>query len=647
MTTTNCTGGAGTFTALLIAGLVVAGCNGESQTGSEPAGAAVAESAAEATHSPVAAAEFPRRPFWGDLHLHSRYSFDSYSFGNKALSPDDAYRFAKGETLNAHNGDTAMLRRPLDFLMVSDHAEYLGVLPAIEEGNELIASTPLGERWGKWLANDDVPAVLDEYIGVVNRTRPLDSYVPKTFLASVWREIAASADRHNDPGTFTALIGFEWTSMVDGDNLHRNVVFRGNADDTSGIVPFSALDSPDPEALWDWFESIEAETGGVLAIPHNGNLSDGSMFAETTLGGAPIDRGYAERRSRWEPVAEVTQVKGDGEAHPMLSPADEFADFENWDQYDINFNPKPDDRKRDMYQHEYARGALNVGMKLDASLGVNPYKFGMIGSTDSHTAMSTADDDNFFGKFPDSEPGPERLSNTMGGVLWANRFLTSSGYAAVWATENTRGAIFDALKRREVYATTGPRIVVRFFGGWQFDAEALSAGDVAKHGYERGVPMGGDLAVAPEGSAPAFIVTAAMDPDGAHLDRVQIVKGWLTADGEMAETVYDVAWSGDRTPDSETGRLAPVGSTVDVETATYSNTIGSSDLAAVWRDPDFDPALRAFYYARVLEIPTPRWTTYDAVRFGEPLPEDVPSAVQQRAYTSPIWYTPTAADPAG
>ena len=377
-----------------------------------------------------------------------------------------------------------------------------------------------------------------------------------------------------------------------------------------------------------------------MAIPHNGNLSDGAMFAEQTLSGEPLDRAYAETRARWEPVYEVTQIKGDAEAHPLLSPDDEFADYENWDQSDIGANLKPEDKKADMYAHEYARPVLKLGLRLEESLGVNPFKFGLIGSTDSHTTLSTADDDNFFGKFPDSEPSPERMNNTMGGILWPNRHLTASGYAAVWASANTREALFDSLRRREVYASTGPRIVVRFFGGWGYPEDAIDRPDFAAVGYAGGVPMGGDLTAAPDGTAPSFLVHAAMDPDGASLDRIQIVKGWVAADGSLAERVYDVAWSGDRTVDAQSGRLAAVASTVNVDDATYTNDAGASQLGAVWVDPDFDPATRAIYYVRVLEIPTPRWTTYDAVRYGLELPDDVPAAVQERAYTSPIWYTP-------
>ncbi len=583
----------------------------------------------------------PQRVYWGDLHVHSRFSFDSYSFGNMNLSPDHAFRFAKGEAVTAHNGEQAKLATPLDFLLVSDHAEFLGVLPGIAAGNEEVLNTALGKRWGEWLAGSQFNSIVHEYVTIIEGRSEVGEYVTDGFLNSVWREIGTIADNHNNPGNFTAFIGYEWTSMIEGDNLHRVVLFDGDAEQTSGVVPFSALDSINPEDLWAWLKSYEAETGGqVMAIPHNGNISDGRMFAQHTFAGEPFSADYAKTRIRWEPIYEMTQVKGDAEAHPLLSPNDEFADFENWDKTDIGFNEIPEEIKRSAFQHGYARPALKLGLKFAASLGVNPFQFGLIGGTDSHTTLSTADDDNFFGKFPDSEPAPDRLSNSMGGKLWRNRELTASGYTAVWATENTRQALFNALQRREVYASTGPRIVVRVFSGWDFSDSDLNASDMVARGYARGVPMGGELAQAPPNASPTLMITTAKDPNGANLDRVQVIKGWLQADGSLAEKVYDVAWSDDRTVDPASGRLALVGSTVDLDTATYTNDIGAVQLATVWRDPEFDPAVHAFYYIRILEIPTPRWTSYDAVRYGLKRPDDVPATTQERVYTSPVWYTP-------
>ena len=380
----------------------------------------------------------------------------------------------------------------------------------------------------------------------------------------------------------------------------------------------------------------------MLAIPHNSNLSEGRMYSRERVSGASFDTQYANTRIRWEPVLEMTQVKGDSETHPLVSPNDPFADFEKWDETDINSNVILKTKK--LRRILEAMRALHLKQALiEEKLGVNPFKFGMIGSTDSHTVMATADSDNYYGKFVDSEPSPERLTSKMGGILWNNRMLTAAGYAAVWAEENSREAIFDAIKRKEVYATTGPRIVLRFFGGWDFDETDLEQPDYATLGYKKGVPMGGDLFIANDKeAAPRFMITASKDPDGANLDRVQVVKGWLDANGELKEQVYDVAWSDGREVDPKSGALQPVGSTVNVSEASYTNTIGTENLATVWTDPSFDKSLRAFYYVRVLEIPTPRWTTYDAQRFNLDLPDDVPVAIQERVYSSPIWYTPIA-----
>jgi hypothetical protein len=463
---------------------------------------------------------------------------------------------------------------------------------------------------------------------------------------SMWRELTDAAERHNSPGNFTALIGFEWTQQPNGNNLHRNVIFRDGKDKADQIVPVSAYDVRDPEGLWDWMEAYEKKTGGrVMAIPHNGNLSNGLMFDDVTLTSKkPLDRAYAERRMRLEPVYETTQIKGDGEAHPSLSPNDEFADFETWDNG--SFGPQP--KSQDMLPREYAREALKRGLAYEAKLGANPFKFGMIGATDSHTSLATPEEDNFFGKVSALEPSadPIRFDEPITGRFASDekqrqthRMASAGGLAAVWATDNTREALWDAFARKEVYATTGTRLRVRVFGGYAFRDADVYRSDFATYGYRNGVPMGGDLRAAPAGRVPTLLVFAQRDPDGANLDRIQVVKGWLDAQGETHEKVYDVAWSGNRKPGAG-GKLPAVGSTVNVQSATYDNSIGAPHLAAAWTDPKFDPRQRAFYYVRVLEIPTPRWTTYDAKFFGVPLPKDVPASIQERAYTSPIWYTP-------
>lgn len=463
---------------------------------------------------------------------------------------------------------------------------------------------------------------------------------------SAWNQITAAADRHNDPGTFTAFIGYEWTTMPGGNNLHRVVMFEDSAEKTGQMLPFSAFDSEDPRDLWRHLQQYEDKTGGrVLAIPHNGNLSNGLMFALTDRQGNPLTRDYAETRSRWEPVVEVTQIKGDGETHPKLSPEDPFADFETWDKGNLTALATKD---AGMLPHEYARSALKLGLAQEAKLGVNPFKFGMIGSSDAHTSLAAIEENNFWGKFSLFEPSPKRAEVVAYKKGKQNKVYdlsvdesVASGYAAVWATENTRSAIFDAIMRRETYASTGPRITLRFFGGWDFDHTDVLSPDYVRRGYSRGVPMGGDLAQAPANRAPSFMITATRDPAGANLDRVQIVKGWHQEDGTLHEKVYNVAWSDDRSL-SSAGELPPVGNSTNIEDASVTNTIGAPELATVWKDPDFDASQRAFYYVRVLQIPTPRWTVHDEKHFGQHLKTQRPDTIQERAYSSPIWYTPAS-----
>ena len=593
---------------------------------------------AEQQYSQPVGKDYPQNVYWGDTHLHTRNSADAYSLGNMNLTPADAYRFAQGQEVMAHNGMAVKLRQPLDFLVVSDHAEYLGGYYRFNVGDPQVVETKAGKQWQGYLEEGDPSKLIRAF--TASMSDPENNYpFPESTRRSIWQDVAQTADDYNKPGRFTAFTGYEWTSMIDGNNLHRVVIYRDGADKAAQLPPFSGQDSLDPRELWKSLARYEEVTGGeVMAIAHNGNLSNGMMFPDESVDGKPINKAYAELRARWEPVYEVTQVKGDGEAHPTLSPQDEFADFENWDWDNIGrTQPKTDD----MLQHEYARGALKLGLQYEKKLGVNPFKFGMIGSTDGHNSISTTEEDNFFGKFPESEPSASRMTNAMAAdQLWQNWRIVASGYAAVWAQENTREALFDALKRREVYATTGSRIQVRFFGGWDYQAEDLDKPNYLDIAYGAGVPMGGDLTAAPKKRAPSFMVVASKDPNGANLDRVQVVKGWMSKDGSLQEKVYDVVWSGDRAIDPESGKLPSIGSTVDVKQASYTNTIGSYELSTLWTDPDFRADERAFYYARVLEIPRPRWTTYDAAYFDIPLPERAPRSIQDRAYTSPIWYTP-------
>ncbi|NDR57943.1 DUF3604 domain-containing protein [Aliiruegeria sabulilitoris] len=591
-------------------------------------------------YSPFVGQNFPNRVFWGDSHLHTSYSWDAGLVGGR-LDPGDAYRFARGEEVTGSFGVRAQLVRPLDWLVVADHAESLGVAQMIERADPRLLATDVGRAtYDLWKAGDAYGAFAEWGSNViVGGDDPLnDPEIART----VWEEITAYAEQFNDPGAFTAFIGYEWTSAPGGNNLHRVIVYRNDASKADQLLPYGGTDSSDPEDLWTWMETYEAKTGGnLLAIPHNGNLSNGVMFAVETMSGEPIDADYAERRSRHEPLYEVTQMKGDGEAHPLLSPDDEFADYGTWDRGNWNGEAK----SPEMLQTEYARSALKLGLQLEQKLGVNPFKFGMVGATDSHTGLSTTREDNYFGKVPFMEPSDDRFEAQIvpdpndEGVGTYEFETLASGLQGVWARENSRTALFDAMQRKETYATTGSRITVRVFAGWDFEADEVLSANFAETGYARGVPMGGDMRAYSEGAAPRLMIRALRDPDGANLDRIQVVKGWLDAVGELQEFVIDVACSDVR--EIVDGRCdRPVGDTVDVPNATYTNNIGEALLMGYWEDPDFDPAERAFYYVRVLEIPTPRWTTYDAAFYGVDLPEGVPAVQQDRAYTSPIWYTP-------
>ncbi len=599
----------------------------------------------EREYSQYPGQDFPNQILFGDTHLHTSYSVDAGMIGN-TLGPDEAYRYAKGETVTSSMGVKTQLIRPLDWLVISDHAEALGVAPMIARSDPIILEDPLGQELHALVMQGTADAA-GEAFNLFTKTKAdgtntlaSDPNVP----VAPWEEIIDAAEVANEPGRFTALIGFEWTSAPNGNNLHRVVVFKDGKDVANSRIPLSSDLDPNPEALWDWMEEVEAETGGsLLAIPHNGNLSNGLMFNDTRYGtDEPINADYAARRQRWEPIYEVTQMKGDGEAHPMLSPDDPFADFETWDTTSLGgFEPKVPE----MVSGEYAREALKRGLAHGAELGANPWKFGVIGSTDAHTSLASTRENNFFGKVAQLEPtaDPIRFEETVAGRLgpqdtWLRAWQTSaSGLAAVWARDNTREEIFDAMMRREVFATTGTRIRVRVFAGYDFEESDLPRSDFAAHGYANGVPMGGDLETS-EGRAPRFLIRALRDPDGANLDRVQVIKGWLNADGTTSEKVYDVSCGGREIVDGACD--GPVGNSVDAQEATYTNDIGQAILGGYWEDPDFEPTQSAFYYVRVLEIPTPRWTTFDRKFFGVELPEGAPESIQDRAYTSPIWYTP-------
>ena len=603
----------------------------------EPPAPAQAATAADAAH--------PQRPLWGDTHLHTTNSFDAFAAGNR-LTPDDALRFARGEEVTSSTGLKAKLAQPLDFLVIADHSDAIGVTTDLYNTPEDQLTDPVLKRWRNGMHGDRTQAyeTTREIISAFQTGKiPSDLIKPERMAAitrRVWDAQVTSVERYNEPGKFTALHGFEFSLQLKGNSLHRNVIFRDGADRARSVVPFASEGTKGPEPLWDYMEAYERATGGrALAIPHNSNLSNGSYFALTGPDGGPISAAHARRRASREPLVEVTQYKGDSESHPLLSRNDEFADFgdSGWENGNAPLSAL---KQPEMFAGEYIRAALKRGLEIEARTGANPYAFGVIGSTDSHTALSTAEEDNFFGKMVTDEPNPTRMTRKVNPGIMQTRFgwqYLAGGMAAVWASANTREAIFDAMARREVYATTGTRLTVRMFGGWDFTARDFK-GDWVKAGYARGVPMGGELK--PGRGTPSFLLSAMKDPRGANLDRIQVVKGWVDVNGVAQEKIFDATWSTPRQRKRVKGRVAPVGDTVDLATASYTNSIGAPQLHTVWRDPEFQPGQRAFYYARVLEIPTPRWTLYDAVHFKVTPPAGAVLKAQERAYTSPIWFNP-------
>jgi uncharacterized protein DUF3604 len=628
-----------------------------------PAAAAAPAPAVETKPEPApASVDVPQRNlYWGDTHLHTSYSPDAFLMQNRSATPDTAYQYARGApVIHPLHRARVQIETPLDFLVFSDHAEFMGVVPKILQGDPLVTGTPTGKRYQEMAAAGKEIEVFGELIAQVNGVIPVNPDLNSEEVSStVWGEIMDAADRHNDPGNFTALMGWEWSSTPGGANLHRVVIMREGRDKGEQFIPYSSLDSDVPEDLWNWLEQTSSKTGAhFIAIPHNSNISGGKMFPLQDSQGSVLTPGYAEQRMRWEPLMEVTQIKGDSETHPSLSPTDEFADFETYEHLiavdgaessivfsdgfleqlnegDRNYISANPDRIEQV--GNYIRSGLLRGLALDSRIGSNPYKFGLIGSTDSHTGLASAEENNFHGKMAiDSTPenkGRDIIPGTKGWDMGA------AGLVALWAEENTRASLFDAMHRKEAYATTGPRIGLRFFGGWNFNDNDLDS-DITLAGYGKGIPMGGDLTVAPKGKAPSFLIMALKDPLGANLDRVQVVKGWVDAAGAPQEKIYDVAWSDNRQPGTD-GKLPAVGNTVDLKTGSVSNSIGEPEFNASWTDPEFDPGVAAFYYVRVLQIPTARHTLLDAIALGiEPEETGHPATIQERAYSSPIWYTP-------
>jgi hypothetical protein len=597
----------------------------------------------EPGYSPYAGRRYPERPYFGDQHVHTSWSADAGGSGT-TLGPEEALRFARGEEVVSTSGQPAKLGTPLDWVAITDHSDGMGTITEAKAGNPEMMADPTLKRWHDMFnasPEEAQRATMEMIQAQAERKLPPLIMDPK-FAKGVWLRNTALMEKYNEPGRFTAFIGYEWTSNAGGgDNLHRNVIYRDGKDKADRVPPFTTFQSENPEDLWKWMAEWEKTTGGqLLAIPHNGNLSNGRMFALTTFAGEPMTQEWAAERQRWEPLFEAIQMKGQSESHPALSPNDEFAaGYELWDRGNLVLQPKTPG----MLEHEYLRDALRNGLKVEQELGANPFKYGLAGGTDTHNALTAAEEDNFFAKFPNAEPRPDRWDEDalkFGERVIKGWEMTAAGYTAVWATGNTREELWDAMKRRETYATSGPRIVVRFFGGYDFTKDDVTRSP-AVAGYEKGVPMGADLPAAPEGKAPSFLVAALKDPKTGNLDRIQIIKGWVDKSGKPREKIFDVVWGDAARRRITNGRLTPVGNTVNVARATWTNTIGDPELIAVWTDPEFDRSLRAVYYARVLEIPTPRWTAYDAAYFKVKLGDNVPMTTQERAFTSPIWYKPT------
>jgi hypothetical protein len=581
--------------------------------------------------------------YWGDLHVHTNFSLDAYGVGNTKVTPDMAYRFARGIPIYHDVLDTKVqIDRPLDFLAVTDHASNLGIDVQVVGAHELLQATPRGREL---IASVTADTPWRGLLGVRRSLGPAGNEMMKQVTTlelrqSAWQAEIEAAVNNYIPGIFTTLVGWEWTAMIDGKNLHRNVISDAGAE-ADQFYPFSAgqfyslegIDSNRPEDLWAWLDDTSARTGtDFIAIPHNSNLSAGLMFDTVDSDGRPISAQYARDRSRWESLVEITQMKGTSEIRPSLAPTDEFADYEVRRKLLIGTPTPPN-------AGDYVRTALLRGLELNDAVGVNPYRFGFVGATDGHIGMSSVEENNFLGKIASDAKLSDHLPKERP-VIFPAWEMSASGLTGVWAEENTRESIFNAMKRKEVYATTGPRIALRVFGGFAFEPDDARANDLAAVGYRKGLPMGSDLHQAPAGKAPSLLIHAAKDPVGANLDRVQVIKGWLDDKDVAQQKVYDVVWSGERQPAAD-GKVPAVGNTVDVSTALYTNDIGAAQLATVWTDPDFDPDQTAFYYVRVIEIPTPRHSLYDAVALGIDVSvTNYPATLQERAYSSPIWYTP-------
>jgi len=577
-----------------------------------------------------------RNAYFGDLHIHTSWSFDAFIF-NVRTTPDDAYNFGKGQAIPHASGKPVQMKRPLDFMAVTDHAEYMGVMMQMLDEDHPLSKLEIAKMINSEDSEESISAYSKVGLSLVT-SWPYKEFVEKDLIQTIWQRTVAAADRHYEPGKFTTFPAYEWTSNPTvlfakqrfAQNMHRNVVFKGEK--VSGI-PFSAFNSQDPENLWAWMDKERDKGIDLLAIPHNANMSNGLMYDIETFTGKALTESYAQTRSRNEPINEVVQMKGQSMTHPVLSPNDEFADYEVYDYTHGSDFPTPPSQPK----HSYVRGALKDGLAFEKSVGTNPFKFGFIGSSDSHNGASAVEEDNYIGKLGLVDATAEiRMNKTRPSPA---KIFSAAGLAGVWAKENTREALFEAMERKETFATSGPRIKLRFFAGWDLAIDSLAGEEWVTKAYANGVPMGSDLSRPPSTihRSPSFLMQAIKDGEGANLDRIQIIKVYLDKEGNPQETIFEVVWAGDRRVDTN-GKLPAIGSTVDVATATYTNDIGAIQLQTTWKDPTFDASQSAVYYVRVLEIPTPRWTTYDAAALGLAPLTEVPTSTQERAWSSPIWY---------
>jgi len=604
---------------------MVSGCQRKEPAGEPAATATPAESASVAG----AVANPLRNAYFGELHLHTSWSFDAFSFQNTVTDPDAAYRYAKGESVRHMNGQQVQRRTPLDFAAVTDHAEYMGVAQLFNDANHPLYQKPVAAKFRSKDPAEGKEAYLELGGAIAGLSKPDPDLIDPKIVGPVWQKVQQFAEQHNAPGRFTTFIAFEWTSTPNSNNLHRNVIFGGTA---VPELPFDSMQSERPEDLWTYVDTARGKGSEVLVIPHNANISNGLMFQTKDSDGKPFTAAYAQRRQEMETLHEMIQLKGASETAPSLAPNDEFAGFEHY-MFQLGTGKKLPDRPT-----SFIREGYKSGLALGQTLGVNPFKFGLVGGSDSHDGTAAPEEGNFNGGHGNFDSSPEKRLVEKDPLADKTKW-SAAGLTGVWAEENTRESIIAALKRKETYATSGTFIRPRFFAGWGYPADLVQSQEWLRAAYDQGVPMGGNLPARPaDAPAPTFVVSATKDPKSGNLDRIQIVKGWVDPKGGTHEKIYDVALSDGRTVDAASGKAPAVGDTVDVKTATYTNDIGDAELSAVWSDPDFDAAVPAFYYARVLEIPTPRWTTYDAVKLKIAAPE--PATLQERAWTSPIWYTP-------